>query len=141
MSTLNVNTLKTEAAQISELRDLLRVGNATSSSADGMHMIELPDPLYRLLLRVLSDIVQGKPINYAPGTHEITTQQGADVLGMSRQFLVNLLNDNQIPYHRVGTHRRLYLKDVMEYRRKRDHKRHQMLGEIAREAVENGTYD
>jgi excisionase family DNA binding protein len=71
----------------------------------------------------------------------MTTQSAADLLGVSRQYVVQLLEEGKIPFHKVGTHRRVSMKDVLEFRRKRDASRKRMLGEIAREAVEDGTYD
>jgi excisionase family DNA binding protein len=76
-----------------------------------------------------------------PSTQEMTTQSAADMLGVSRQYVVQLLEEGKIPFHKVGTHRRVAMRDVLEYRRKRDAARKRMLGEIAREAVEDGVYD
>jgi excisionase family DNA binding protein len=140
----NVETVaipETEAIQIEELHRIVRMGNATLTSADGLHQIELPDPLYRLLLRIIGDVAEGRPIAYAPETQDLTTQQAANLLGMSRQFLVGLLDKGEIPFHRVGTHRRLMFKDVMAFRKRRDQKRHEALNQMAKEAVESGHYD
>lgn len=140
----NVETIsipETEAVQIEELHRLVRMGNATLTSADGLHQLELPDPLYRLLLRIIGDVAEGRPIAYAPETQDLTTQQAANLLGMSRQFLVGLLDKGEIPYHRVGTHRRLMFKDVMAFRKRRDQRRHEALNQMAKEAVESGHYD
>ena len=76
-----------------------------------------------------------------PSTQEMTTQSAADLLGVSRQYVVQLLEEGKIPFHKVGTHRRIAMKDVLVFRRQRDERRRAMLGEIAREAVEDGTYD
>jgi excisionase family DNA binding protein len=130
-----------EAMEIEELHRLVKMGNATLTSADGLHQLELPDPLYRLLLRIIGDVAEGRPIVYAPATQDLTTQQTANLLGMSRQFLVGLLDKGEIPYHRVGTHRRLMFKDVMAFRKLRDQRRHEALNQMAKEAVESGHYD
>ncbi len=130
-----------EAIQIEELHRLLKKGKATLTSADGLHQLKLPDPLYRLLLRMISDVLDGRPISYTPATKDLTTQQAANLLGTSRQFLVGLLDKGEMPYHRVGTHRRIKRKDVMEYRRQRDRQRHEALNQMAKDAVESGYYD
>lgn len=130
-----------EAMQIKELHRLVRMGKATLTSPDGLHQLELPDPLYRLLLRIIGDVLEGRPVAYTPATQDLTTQQAANLLGMSRQFLVDLLDKGEIPYHRVGTHRRLMLKDVMAFRKRRDERRHQALNQMAKEAAESGHYD
>ena len=130
-----------DAVQIEELHRLVKMGSATLTSPDGLHQLELPDPLYRLLLRIIGDVLEGRPIAYTPATQELTTQQAANFLGMSRQFLVDLLDKGEMPYHRVGTHRRLMLKHVIEFRRRRDQRRHEALNRMAKEAVESGHYD
>jgi len=130
-----------EATQIEELHRLLKKGNATLTSPDGLHQVELTDPLYRLLLRIMNDVLEGRPIVYSPGTQDLTTQQAAHLLGMSRQFLVGLLDKGELPYHRVGTHRRVMLKDVLAYRKQRDQKRHAALNQMAKDAADAGHYD
>lgn len=130
-----------EGAQIEELHRLIQRGNAMLTSADGLHRLELPDALYRLLLRIVADILEGRPIAYTSEAQDLTTQQAANILGMSRQFLVGLVEKGEIPYHMVGTHRRLTMKDVIGYRKRRDGLRHQALSAMAKQAVESGTYD
>ena len=78
---------------------------------------------------------------YEIATEYMTTQGAADLLGVSRQYVVQLLEEGKIPYHKVGNHRRIAMKDVLIFRKQRDDRRKAMLGEIAREAVEDSTYD
>ncbi len=130
-----------EGLQIEELHRLLRLGNATLTSPDGLYRLDLPASLYRLLLRIIGDLLDGNPIVYASESQDLTTQQAANLLGMSRQFLIGLLEKGTVPYHRVGTHRRLTMKDVITYRKQRDQRRHESLNKMAREAVEAGNYD
>lgn len=67
-----------------------------------------------------------------------TTAEAAEMLGVSRQFLVNLLEAGDIPYHKVGTHRRIYVQDLMKYKAKRDEKRKKIIRDlIAAEATED----
>jgi excisionase family DNA binding protein len=63
------------------------------------------------------------------------------MLGMSRQFLVRLLEKGEIPFHMVGTHRRMYARDVLAYRAKRDLSRRKILDDLARAEYEEGLYD
>jgi excisionase family DNA binding protein len=130
-----------EAVQVEELHRLLQKGNATLTSSNGLHQLELPHPLYELLIRIINSIRQGKSVAYIPSTKDLTTRQAANLLGMSRQFLIGLLDKGEIAYHKVGTHRRLTLSDVLEYRERRDKRRHQAINEMARQAVELGIYD
>src|ERR1700739_4891249 len=67
--------------------------------------IELPEPLVKLLKRVALFISEGKPISVIPESESLTTQAAANLLGVSRPYLIQLLNEKKIRYHRVGTHR------------------------------------
>jgi excisionase family DNA binding protein len=84
---------------------------------------------------------QGKGVSVVPVMEELTTQRAANILGVSRPFLVELLNRKEIPYHKTGTHRRIYLRDLMEYRTKRDQERKAVLAGLAKEAIDAGDYD
>ena len=70
-----------------------------------------------------------------------TTQAAANFLGMSRQFFVDLLEKGEISHHRVGSHRRVYFKDLLDYQRERDQKRHEGLKRLFHEINEAGLYD
>jgi excisionase family DNA binding protein len=73
--------------------------------------------------------------------HEMTTQEAATFLGVSRQFLARLLDQGKIPFHRAGTHRRVYLQDLLSFRKERDLRRHEAIEQMARDAVEDDVYD
>ena len=72
---------------------------------------------------------------------QLTTQRAADLIGVSRPFMVRLLEDGKIPFHMVGSHRRVRLKDVLAYQRSRDRERHNAINRIARMEMRAGTYD
>jgi excisionase family DNA binding protein len=76
-----------------------------------------------------------------PEDEAFTTQAAANYLGMSRQHLVGLLDRNEIPHHKVGTHRRVTFKDLLTYEKKRDQTRRQALDKLAAEADAAGLYD
>ncbi len=63
------------------------------------------------------------------------------MLGVSRQFLIKVLERAEIPHHMVGTHRRVYVRDLLAYKAKRDSKRGRILGELTRAEAEDGLYD
>lgn len=136
-----VSIPEAERDQIEELDRVIRLGKATLTSPDGLHRLDLPESLYNLLLRIIGDVSQGRPIVYACDSQDLTTQQAANFLGMSRQFLVELLKRGEIPYHMVGSHRRLVMRDVINYMKQRDRKRRGALDEIAKESLKAGVYD
>lgn len=78
--------------------------------------VRLPGSAFHLLLQHLSELAHGNAVTVVPYHAEPTTQQAAGVLGVSRPFLGKLLEQNEIPFRRVGTHRRVRLGDVVEYK-------------------------
>lgn len=76
-----------------------------------------------------------------PYRQELTTQEAADFLNMSRQFFVTLLERGELPFEKVGTHRRVRFKDVLEYKERRRAERRQALAELTALAEERGDYD
>ena len=100
--------------------------------------VVLPAEAVRLLVRILTHMANGSAVTVLPVQAELTTQQAADLLGISRPYLVRLLEDGQIPFHKVGTHRRVRAVDVMEFRRARGAEAKSVLDELTREAQELG---
>jgi len=83
------------------------------------HQIELPTMALRLLADVLAEMADGNAVQVVPIHAELTTQEAADILNVSRPHLVKLLEDGQIPFHRTGKHRRVRLADLMQYKEAR----------------------
>jgi len=81
-------------------------------------------------------MAEGNAVRLIPIQAELTTQQAADLLGVSRPFLVKQMTDNLIPYRKVGTHRRILFSDLMKYKQQIDEKRLQALQELADQAQE-----
>lgn len=101
---------------------------------------ELPDSLYSVLVRAVHELARGNGISILPIEAEVTTQQAADQLSVSRPYLIKLLEGGEIPFHMVGTHRRVKLIDLLDYRARRDDARETALDNMARQAVELGLY-
>jgi excisionase family DNA binding protein len=131
-----------EEGQVNALRDLLRrEGKARLIGRGGEPAIELPDTIFDLLLRILEGMQDGKAISIVPVMQDLTTQQAAGMLGVSRPFFVKILESGKLPFHLTGTHRRVYLKDLLAYKQYRDNERHEALNRIAQEDERAGLYD
>lgn len=81
--------------------------------------VELPAELFRVLRQVVSALQQNHAVTVAPQTTTLTTQQAADLLGVSRPTVIKMLNEHKLPYERTGTHRRILLRDLLAYREAR----------------------
>ncbi len=100
--------------------------------------IELPAGAVRLLMHVLEAMAAGRGVTLVPESAELTTVQAAEVLNVSRPFLIKLLDENAIPHRKVGKHRRVRMEDVMAYKEAIDREREQVLDQLTREAQEQG---
>jgi excisionase family DNA binding protein len=132
---------ETESAEIQDLYRLFLLEKAPALIGPNRESIPLPESIYNILLQVLGYLRQGKGVSVVPVRQELTTQQAANLLGVSRPFLIDVLNRGEIPFHKTGTHRRIYRKDIADYQTKRDANRNRILAEIARRALEEGDYD
>lgn len=131
---------ESEEGQIRELNRMLQVGSPALVAANG-DRLELPRVVYLLLKDIARNLQLGRAIVLVPENQQLTTQRAADLLGVSRPHLVKLLEAGDLPYHKAGSHRRIYLKDLAAYQRRRDAERKAALSSIAREAFESGLYD
>ena len=101
----------------------------------------MPRSVYRALEQVVHEMARGNAVRVLPVKAELSTQQAADLLNVSRPHLVKLLERGEIPYHRTGSHRRVVLEDLLLYKEGRDRERLEALDEIGRLSGELGLYE
>jgi excisionase family DNA binding protein len=121
---------ETSRVLASHLRDddpmRLRIVDGTSPKT-----VKLPAVAVRLLVRILEEMARGNAVTVIPVHAEVTTQEAADMLNISRPSLIQLLDEGRIDYRRVGTHRRVRFEALMKYKRQGDAARRAALAELA----------
>jgi len=98
----------------------------------------LPQPIVELMMSILEEVSRGNDVSVVGLRKEITTQQAADLLNVSRPYLVRLLESGRIPFRKVGTKRRILQADVLRYKQLEDEKSKIALEELAAEAQKLG---
>lgn len=102
-----------------------------STDVDGEAAVVLPRRAAQMLVELLAQIANGNAVTLLPVHAQLTTQQAADLLNVSRPFLVKLLESGELPYQMVGTHRRLKAEDVFAYRRQKEQRSRRALAELS----------
>jgi len=101
----------------------------------------IPEVLFNHLARIVRLMSERKAIVMMPEYEAFTTQAAANYLGVSRQFFVNLLEKGEIPFHRVGTHRRVTFRDLLAYEKQRDRNRREAMDRMTDQVIAAGKYD
>jgi excisionase family DNA binding protein len=102
--------------------------------------IYLPESVYQILRQVIHQMAAGRAMKLVPYDRYLGSQEAADLLNVSRPYLYSLLEQGQIPYIKVGTHRRIQFEDLMAYKHSRDMQRRQALSELTALSEELGFY-
>lgn len=136
-------------AELAELSRML-VGHARSARSRAKRLsvvgpngetLALPASVVDVLERATAVLSNGDAVAILPVGKELTTQQAADLLNVSRQYVVRLVNEDRLPCTRTGKHRRLRLEDVLAFKRVRDLERSRALTDLTRLTEEFGGYD
>ncbi|MCA9413747.1 MAG: helix-turn-helix domain-containing protein [Candidatus Omnitrophica bacterium] len=101
-------------------------------------VFRLPETTVRLVVDLLSETSRGNPVAIMPLKTEFSTQQAANFLNVSRPFFVNLLEKGEIPFRKVGSHRRVRFDDLMRYKKKTDKRSLEALDELVTQAQDLG---
>lgn len=102
--------------------------------------LRIPSSLFKVVSEAVDVLLKGGAVAIMPYHTQLTTQQAANYLGVSRPHLVSLLEEGKVPFTRLRSHRRLKLKDLEDYRQQRDGKRRRALADLSRETFESGLY-
>ena len=110
------------------------------SGPDGERLV-LPAEVFAVLRSVVAAMADGQAVTIAPVHQRLTTQEAADLLGISRPTLIKLLESGEIPFEQPGRHRRVCLADVLSYRQRRSIQRRESLDRMIEIADEGGMYE
>ncbi|MDP9027042.1 MAG: excisionase family DNA-binding protein [Actinomycetota bacterium] len=125
---------------IKYLEDQLRSARPTLSDGNGQ-VIELPEQLFDVLRQVAEVLADGRGVTVIPQESRLTTQSAADFMGVSRPTLIKILESGNLAYETVGRHRRVMLRDLVEYMNQFRVERRSTLQQIARAGQEAGMLD
>ena len=131
-----VRLARASAAELGQLLNKLPETDRAHIKLDGQDLI-LPRQALILLRDLLADMAQGNAVAIVPLHAEMTTQQAADMLNVSRPYLINLLEKGELRFTRVGTHRRIQFKDLMAYKDKIKKQSSSAMDELVQIAQEN----
>ncbi len=129
-----------EEEQIRELSRMLQLGNPALLGPQN-ERIELPESVYHVLKDVVRYMKAGRAITLVPQKQQLTTQSAANMLGCSRPHVIKLLETGAIPFQKVGQHRRVLLKDILDFQKERDTERRVALDKLAQAEFQQGSYE
>lgn len=147
VSSVRPGEVEAEAAS----RALRRVKDFLARHPDGPDALEvlvegggealvLPRPALAMFAHILAQLAEGRGVSVVPSSAELTTQQAADLLNVSRPYLIDLLESGKIPFRKVGRHRRVLLEDVLNYKRRDDAQRRAAADDLSALSQELGLY-
>lgn len=106
------------------------LGTVVIRGADGD--VTVPEPVTEIVLKALDEVAHGRAVEINPVEEELTTQQAADMLNVSRPYFIRLLSGGVMPFRMVGSHRRVKRDDVVSYKERQDQAARAALADLAR---------
>lgn len=128
-----VDALARKGVEVSPQRAALVAADSTR--------LEVPQPVFDALVQVANAMAHGQGVTIMPHNALLTTQEAADLLGISRPTLIRLLEDGEIPFEHRGRHRRVRLADLLEYQARMRQRRHEALDRMVQEGERAGLYE
>ena len=122
------------------LEALLQKAHPKLVGIDGEE-IYLPESIYQILRQVTPLLLQGKGVNLVSQDHYLSTQESANLLNISRPHLYRLLDKGEIAYTMIGSHKRIKIEDLLEYKAKRDEDRRETLSDLIETSQDLGFYE
>ena len=126
------------AAYLSTKREVQKI--AIQDADDNTHQIELPTSSLTLLMSILGELANGNAVQVVPVHAELTTQEAANILNISRPHMVKMLEEGKLPFHKTGRHRRVLFADLMNYKEQRDNESRVAMQELADLSQDPGLY-
>ncbi len=141
VSDLSPESVATIRKNLDALKEYLSKGQVASIRVGKGKEIPLPESLINLFSQALTKAAAGKKVVIVEEDDEVSPEKAAEFLHVSRPFLVKQLDAGEIPFHMVGTHRRILMSDIIEYKRKRKERTQEILQQMREEAEELGLYE
>lgn len=129
---------KISSRTLSKYADVDRVQMSLRGSNGETDELVLPGHVIQILLDVLSEMSRGNAISLIPHHQELSTQEAANLLNVSRPYLIGLLEKGEIPFRKVGAHRRVLLTDLLTYKENVDQQRRETLAELTALSQDEG---
>ena len=127
----DIEQAKETSRQLSKYYNVDHVQMSIEGPIGEKESFVLPGMAIQILLDILANISRGNPVSVIPHKTELTTQQAANILNVSRSYLIKLLEDGEICHRKEGSHRRVCVNDIMEYKANIDSERTNALNELA----------
>lgn len=136
---LAVPVSESDQREILAIYQMVRKSRAKLVGPDGKSQ-NLPDSVHAFLSQLLADLHNGKTVTIFQKDSQMSTIESSRFLGVSRAHLISLLDRREIPYFMVGSHRRMYLRDVLQYKVRRDANRRKVISDLAIAEENEGLY-